>query len=167
MRWDKCRYYYDRYVFYAVREVWEWKFFYGDREYDKAGQYVSRSYKDYSKSRKGYELFVKEKGRYYFSSFRVGSFYVFFLYFEKYVQEKVVFVVEDNIYYFVDRFYEYEIVKVRKRRYDSLENVDSYIGKKVWRSLLRDFLEEFKVKKYKKLKKKKKFKDKYRDRDFR
>nr|XP_044603251.1 ubiquitin carboxyl-terminal hydrolase 42 isoform X2 [Equus asinus] len=167
MRWDKCRYYHDRYAPYAAREVWEWKPFHGDREYDKAGQYTSRPHKDYSKSRKGYELLAKEKGRHHFSSPRAGPSHVLPLYPEKYAQEKVALVAEDNTYHLADRFHEHETVKARKRRYDSLENADSHIGKKAWRSLPRDPLEEPKVKKHKKSKKKKKSKDKHRDRDSR
>ncbi|XP_058425294.1 ubiquitin carboxyl-terminal hydrolase 42 isoform X1 [Diceros bicornis minor] len=167
MRWDKCRYYHDRYAPYPAREVWEWKPFHGDREYDKAGQYPSRPHRDYSKSRKGYELVAREKGRHHFSNLRTGPPHALPLYPEKYAQEKVALVAEDNSCDLADRFHEHDDVKSRKRRYDSIENPDSHVGKKAWRSLPQDPLGEPKVKKHKKSKKKKKSKDKHRDRDSR
>ncbi|XP_037362976.1 ubiquitin carboxyl-terminal hydrolase 42 [Talpa occidentalis] len=165
MRWDKCRYYHDRYAPYTAREVREWKSFHGDREYDKAGPYNSRQYKDYYKSRKAYELVAKEKERHHFSSPRAGPSHAL-PYPEKYSHEKAALAAEDSCD-LSERMHEHDGVKSRKRRYDSAENNDSHVEKKVWRSLQKGPLEEPKVKKHKKSKKKKKSKDKHRARDSR
>ncbi|KAG8513665.1 Ubiquitin carboxyl-terminal hydrolase 42 [Galemys pyrenaicus] len=165
MRWDKCRYYHDRYAPYTAREVREWKSLHGDREYDKAGQYNSRPYKDYYRSRKAYDLVAKEKDRHHFSSPRAGPSHTL-PYPEKYSHEKIALVAEDSCN-LSDRVHEHESLKSRKRRYDSIENSDSHVEKKVWRNLQKGPLEEPKVKKHKKSKKKKKSKDKHRARDSR
>lgn len=166
LRWDKCRHYHDRYAPYPARAVREWKPFQGDRGYDRAGPYGGRPYKDYYKSRKGYELVAKGKERPHFSSTRGGPPHALPPYPDKYAHEKIALVAEDSCH-LADRFHEPENVKSRKRRYDSVDHSDSYLEKKAWRSLQRDPLEEPKVKKHKKSKKKKKSKDKHRERDSR
>lgn len=167
MRWDKCRYYHDRYAPYAAREVREWKPFHGGREHDRVGQYNNRSYKDYYIGRKGYELASKEKERHHFSSLRVGPAHTFPLYPEKYPQEQMILAAEDHSCNLPDRFHDHENAKSRKRRYNSFENNDGYLEKKAQRSLQKDLLEEPRMKKHKKSKKKKKSKDKHRDRESR
>lgn len=166
-RWDKCRYYHDRYAPYTAREAWEWRPLHGDRDYDRVGQHGGRPYKDYHKSRKGYELVAKERERHHFSSPRAGPPHAPPPYPEKYTHEKIALAPEGSSCHLPDRFLEHENVKSRKRRYDSIEHNDTYVEKKAWRSLPRDPLEEPKVKKHKKSKKKKKSKDKHRERDSR
>ncbi|XP_053410480.1 ubiquitin carboxyl-terminal hydrolase 42 isoform X1 [Nycticebus coucang] len=166
MRWDKCRYYHDRYAPYTAREAREWKPFLSSREPDRAGQRHGQLHKDYYRSRKGYEVVAKEKPRHHLSIPRVGPPHNLPLYPEKFSHEKIALGTEDN-YNLSDRFHEHENVKSQKRRYDNLENSDSYIEKKARRSLQNDPLEESKVKKHKKSKKKKKSKDKHRDRNSR
>lgn len=73
---------------------------------------------------------VWEREWYCFGSFCVGVFYVFVLYFDCFFYDRIVFVVGDNCNFF-DWFYEYENVKLWKWRYDSVENGDSYVEKKV------------------------------------
>ncbi|XP_010594578.2 ubiquitin carboxyl-terminal hydrolase 42 isoform X1 [Loxodonta africana] len=166
-RWDKCRYYHDRYAPYTAWEGREWKPFHSDRDYDKAGQYSNRPYKDYYKGRKGYELAAKDKDRHHFSSPRAGPPHSLPLYPEKYPHEKIALVAEDISCHLSDRFHEHDNVKSRKRRYGSVEMNDSNVERKARRSLQKESFEEPKVKKHKKSKKKKKSKDKHRDRDSR
>ncbi|KAM7142255.1 ubiquitin carboxyl-terminal hydrolase 42 isoform 1-T2 [Molossus nigricans] len=171
MRWDKCRYYHDRYTPYTAREAWEWRPLHGDRDCERdcerVGQHGGRPYKDYYKSRKGYELVAKERERPHFSSPRAGPTHALPPYPEKYAHEKMALVPEGSGCHLADRFHDHETVKSRKRRYDSIEHNDTHVEKKAWRSLQRDPLEEPKVKKHKKSKKKKKSKDKHRERDSR
>uniref|UniRef100_A0A4X1TWA7 ubiquitinyl hydrolase 1 n=1 Tax=Sus scrofa TaxID=9823 RepID=A0A4X1TWA7_PIG len=65
-RWAKCRHHHDRYAPYPARELRDWKPFHADREYERAGPYGSRPYKDHYRSRKGYELAAKDKERHRF-----------------------------------------------------------------------------------------------------
>lgn len=165
-RWDRCRYYHDRYAPYAARELRDWKPFHGDRDYDRAAQHGGRPYKDYYKGRKGCELVLKEKEGPHFGSPRGGPPHALPLYPDKYSHGKMALGAEDSCH-LADRFHGHESIKSRKRRYDSIEHSDSYAEKKVWRSVQRDPLEEPKAKKHKKSKKKKKSKDKHRERDSR
>ncbi|XP_012494353.1 PREDICTED: ubiquitin carboxyl-terminal hydrolase 42 [Propithecus coquereli] len=167
MRWDKCRYYHDRYAPYTAREAREWKPFPGGREPDRAGQRHGRLHKDYYRSRKDYEVAAKEKVRHHLSSPRAGPPDPLPLYPEKFSHDKIALGAEDNSCNLSDRFHEHDNVKSRKRRFDDVENNDSHIEKKAQRSLQKDPLEEPKVKKHKKSKKKKKSKDKHRDRNSR
>lgn len=168
-RWDKCRYYHDRYAPYTAREAWEWRPLHGDRDYDRdhdrVGQYGGRPYKDYYKSRKGYELVAKERERHHFSGPR-GPPHVPPPYPGKYA-EKIALAPEGGSGHLADRFHDHENVKSHKRRYDSVDHSDTHVEKKAWRSLQRDPSEEPKAKKHKKSKKKKKSKDKHRERDSR
>lgn len=165
-RWDRCRYYHDRYAPYAARELRDWKPFHGDRDYDRAAQHGGRPYKDYYKGRKGCELVMKEKEGPHFGSPRGGPPHALPLYPDKYSHGKMALGAEDSCH-LADRFHGHESIKSRKRRYDSIAHSDSYAEKKAWRSLQRDPLEEPKAKKHKKSKKKKKSKDKHRERDSR
>ncbi|XP_075851393.1 ubiquitin carboxyl-terminal hydrolase 42 isoform X1 [Microcebus murinus] len=167
MRWDKCRYYHDRYAPYTARESRESKPFPGGREPDRAGQRHGRLHKDYYRSRKDYEVAAKEKVRHHLSSPRAGPPHSLPPYPEKFSHDKIALGAEDNSCNLSDRFHEHENVKSRKRRYDNVENNDSHVEKKAQRSLQKDPLEEPKVKKHKKSKKKKKSKDKHRDRNSR
>ncbi|XP_066129471.1 ubiquitin carboxyl-terminal hydrolase 42 [Saccopteryx bilineata] len=168
-RWDRCRYHHDRYAPYTAREAWEWRPWHGDRDYERAGPHGGRPYKDYYKSRKGYELVGKERERHHGSGPRPGPAHALPPHLEKFPHphEKVALGPEGSGCHLTDRFHEHENVKSRKRRYDSLEHSDTYVEKKAWRSLQRDPLEEPKAKKHKKSKKKKKSKDKHRERDSR
>ncbi|XP_059555286.1 ubiquitin carboxyl-terminal hydrolase 42 isoform X5 [Myotis daubentonii] len=164
-RWDRCRYYHDRYAPYAAREAWEWRPLHGDRDYDRAGQYGGRPYKDY-KSRKGYELGAKDRERRHLSGPRAAPPHALPPHPEK-SAEKIALAPEGSSCHLADRFHDHENVKSHKRRYDSIERGDTHVEKKAWRSVQRDPLEEPKVKKHKKSKKKKKSKDKHRERDSR
>ncbi|XP_057606879.1 ubiquitin carboxyl-terminal hydrolase 42 [Hippopotamus amphibius kiboko] len=168
MRWERCRYHHDRYVLYAAREPREWRPFHAEREYDRAGPYGGRPYKDHYRGRKGCELAAKERDRHRFGSPRAGLAHAPPPHpADKYAHDKVALGAEDGGCDLTGRFHEHESVKSRKRRYGSIENSDSHVEKKAWRSLSKGPLEEPKVKKHKKSKKKKKSKDKHRDRDSR
>ncbi|ELK28954.1 Ubiquitin carboxyl-terminal hydrolase 42 [Myotis davidii] len=164
-RWDKCRYYHDRYAPYTAREAWEWRPLHGDRDYDRGGQYGGRPYKDY-RSRKGYEPGAKERERHHLSGPRAGPPHALPPHPEK-SAEKIALAPEGSSCHLADRFHDHENVKSHKRRYNSIEHGDTHVEKKAWRSVQRDPLEEPKVKKHKKSKKKKKSKDKHRERDSR
>ncbi|KAM5300794.1 ubiquitin carboxyl-terminal hydrolase 42 isoform 1-T2 [Glossophaga mutica] len=166
-RWDKCRYYHDRYAPYTAREAWEWRPLHGDRDYDRVGQHGGQPYKDYYRSRKGYELAARERERPRFSSPRVGPPHAPPPCPERRSHEKTALGPDGSSCHLADQFHEHKNVKSRKRRYDSIERNDTYVDKKAWRSSPRDPLEEPKVKKHKKSKKKKKSKDKHRERDSR
>ncbi|XP_039735619.1 ubiquitin carboxyl-terminal hydrolase 42 [Pteropus medius] len=165
-RWDRCRYYHDRYAPYAARELRHWKPFHGDRDCDRAAQHGGRPYKDYYKGRKGCEPVVKEKEGPHFGSPRGAPPHAPPLYPDKYSHGKMALGAEDGCH-LADRFHGHESIKPRKRRYDSMEHSDSYAEKNAWRSLQREPLDEPKAKKHKKSKKKKKSKDKHRERDSR
>lgn len=166
-RWDKCRYYHDRYAPYTAREAWEWRPLHGDRDYDRdrdrGGQYGGRPYKDYYKSKKGYELAARERDRHHLSGPR-GPPHGPPPHPEKYA-EKMALAPEGSSGHLADRFHDHENVKPHKRRYDSLEHSDPHAEKKAWRSVQRGPSEEPKAKKHKKSKKKKKSKDKHRERE--
>ncbi|XP_072799436.1 ubiquitin carboxyl-terminal hydrolase 42 [Vicugna pacos] len=166
-RWGKCRYFHDRYAPYPAREVRDWKPFHADREYDRAGPYGGRPYKDYYRGRKAYEPAAKEKARHHFASPRAGPPHPLPPYPDKFSHEKIALVAEDHSCHLASRFHEHGTVKSRKRRYDSIEDGGSCLGKKAWGGLQQGPLEEPKGKKHKKSKKKKKSKDKHRDRDAR
>ncbi|XP_047694726.1 ubiquitin carboxyl-terminal hydrolase 42 isoform X1 [Prionailurus viverrinus] len=161
LRWDKCRYYHDRYALYAARE---WRPFH-ERPYDKAAA-AGRPYRDCYRSRKGCEAAAKGKGRHRFSP-RAGPPPAPLPYPEKHPHEKLAPGAEDDTCDLAGRFHDHENVKSRKRRYDSLENGDGRGEKRAWRGAQKEPLEEPKAKKHKKSKKKKKSKDKHRDRDSR
>lgn len=148
MRWDRCRYYPDRYTPYAVREL-----------------SMKRPHKDSSRARKGWEppSWVREQTHFY--SPRTSSAPPFSLHPEQYPQEKVAFGADDRGCGLSDRFHEHESMKSRKRKYES-SDCDSHVEKKAHRSLPKD-LEEPKAKKRKKSKKKKKSKDKHQERNYR
>lgn len=162
-RWDKCRYYHDRYAPYAARE---WRPFH-ERLYDKVAP-AGRPYRDCYRGRKGCEVAAKGRERHRLSP-RVGLPPAPLPYPppEKYPHEKIAPGAEDDTCDLIGRFHDHENVKSRKRRYDSVENSDSRGEKKAWRGAQKEPLEEPKAKKHKKSKKKKKSKDKHRDRDSR
>ncbi|XP_045677732.1 ubiquitin carboxyl-terminal hydrolase 42 isoform X1 [Phyllostomus hastatus] len=191
-RWDKCRYYHDRYAPYTAREAWEWRPLHGDRDYDRLGQHGGQPCRDYYRGRKGCELAARERERHRFSSPRAGpphapppcpEKYPHEKHphektphekhphektpHENYPHEKTALGPEGSSCHLADQFHEHKEVKSRKRRYDSVERSDAYAEKKAWRSSPRGPLEEPKVKKHKKSKKKKKSKDKHRERDSR
>uniref|UniRef100_A0A8C0SHX0 ubiquitinyl hydrolase 1 n=1 Tax=Canis lupus familiaris TaxID=9615 RepID=A0A8C0SHX0_CANLF len=165
LRWDKCRYYHDRYAQYTARETREWKPFHSARDYTKASQYGSRPSKDYYKGRKGYEPVAKGRERHHFSP-RAAP-HALLPYPEKYPHEKIALVADDATCNLAERFHEHENGKSRKRRYDSMDDSDGHIEKKAWRGIQKEPLEEPRAKKHKKSKKKKKSKDKHRSRDSR
>ncbi|XP_054991299.1 ubiquitin carboxyl-terminal hydrolase 42 isoform X1 [Sorex araneus] len=146
-RWGKCRHYHSRSALYLPREARDWKAFPGARDH-------SRPY-DYYKGRKAYE---KERHH--------GPAHSLPLYPEKYSHEKTALGAEGGCD-LSGRFRGPENTKPRKRRHDSVENVDGHGGKPAWRSAPKGPLEEPKAKKHKKSKKKKKSKDKHRARDSR
>lgn len=154
VRWGKCRHYHSRSTLYLPREAREWKAFPGARDY-------GRPYNDYYKGRKVYE-----KERHHSSGARASSAHGLPLYPEKYSHEKMALVAEGSCD-LSDRFRGPENMKSRKRRHDSVENMDGHGGKPAWRSAPKGPLEEPKAKKHKKSKKKKKSKDKHRARDSR
>uniref|UniRef100_A0A8C3WF65 ubiquitinyl hydrolase 1 n=1 Tax=Catagonus wagneri TaxID=51154 RepID=A0A8C3WF65_9CETA len=172
--WAKCRHHHDRYAPCPVaRELRDWKPFHAEREYERAGPYCGRPYKDHYRGGKGYEPAAKDKGRHHVPGPRVGSSHALTLHPhphphpERFAHEKAALGAEDGDCHLTSRFHEHENVKSRKRRYDSIENPDSHVEKKACRSVQKGPLEEPKVKKHKKSKKKKKSKDKHRDRDSR
>ncbi|DAA15211.1 ubiquitin carboxyl-terminal hydrolase 42 [Bos indicus x Bos taurus] len=167
LRWERCRYHHDRSPLYPSREPRDWRPFHAEREYERAGPYGGRPYKDHYRGRKGYELVAKERDRHRFSSPRAGMAHAPPPHpAAKYTHDRLSFGAEDGSCDLAARFHEHDNIKSRKRRYDSLEN-ESHVEKKAWRSLQKDPVEEPKVKKHKKSKKKKKSKDKHRDRDSR
>ncbi|KAM9097467.1 ubiquitin carboxyl-terminal hydrolase 42 isoform X1 [Sarcophilus harrisii] len=161
-RWDKYRYYNDYYS-YSSRDGREWKPSHSDREYDKASQYNNRSHKDYYKSKWVHEPAPKEKERHHSNSNKVDLSHCSSLpqHPEKYSHDKIA--LEENSSNLCSQFHEHDIVKMRKRKYDSIEN-DSDLEKKIPKPLQNEPVEEQKVKKHKKSKKKKKSKDKHRAR---
>ncbi|XP_061066035.1 ubiquitin carboxyl-terminal hydrolase 42 isoform X1 [Eubalaena glacialis] len=168
MRWGRCRYPHDRCAPYPAREPRDWRPFHAEREYDRAGPYGGRPYKDHYRGRKVYEPAAKERDRHRFSSPRAGLVHAPPPHpADKYAHDKAALGAEDSSCDLAGRFHEHKDVKSRKRRYGSVGNDDSHVEKKAWRSLQKDPLEEPKVKKHKKSKKKKKSKDKHRDRDSR
>lgn len=158
MRWDKCRYYHDRYTPYTARE---WRPLRG-REHERTAQ-PGRPHKDSYWGRKGWEPQPRGKERPHFHSPREAPGLALPL--ERHPQEKAVLDMQESSHSLPERFHEHESVKSRKRRYETLENVDSRLEKKAHKNLEKDTLEEPRVKKHKKSKKKKKSKDKHRDRD--
>lgn len=166
-RWDKCRYYHDRYAPYTAREAWEWRPLHGDRDYDRVGLHGGQPHKDCYRGRRGCELAARAQERHRFSSPRAGLPHAPLPCPEKYPHEKTALGPEGSSCHLADQFHKHENVKSRKRRYDGTEHNDSYVEKKAWRSSPRGPLEEPKVKKHKKSKKKKKSKDKRRERDSR
>ncbi|XP_059105510.1 ubiquitin carboxyl-terminal hydrolase 42 isoform X2 [Peromyscus eremicus] len=158
MRWDKCRYYHDRYTPYTARE---WRPLRG-REHERTAQ-PGRPHKDGYWGRKGWEPQPRGKERPHFHNPREAPGLALPL--ERHPQEKAVLDVQESSHSLPERFHEHESVKSRKRRYETLENVDGRLDKKAHKSLEKDTLEEPRVKKHKKSKKKKKSKDKHRDRD--
>lgn len=164
LRWDKCRYYHDRYTsLYTARDAREWRPLHG-REHERLVQ-SGRPHKDSYWGRKGWELQSRGKERPHFHSPREAPGLAMPL--ERHLQEKAALSVQDSSHSLPERFHEHESVKSRKRRYETLENNDGRLEKKVHKSLEKDALEEPRVKKHKKSKKKKKSKDKHRDRDSR
>lgn len=164
LRWDKCRYYHDRYTpLYTARDAREWRPLHG-REHDRLVQ-SGRPYKDSYWGRKGWELQSRGKERPHFNSPREAPSLAVPL--ERHLQEKAALSVQDSSHSLPERFHEHKSVKSRKRRYETLENNDGRLEKKVHKSLEKDTLEEPRVKKHKKSKKKKKSKDKHRDRESR
>ncbi|XP_052610339.1 ubiquitin carboxyl-terminal hydrolase 42 isoform X2 [Peromyscus californicus insignis] len=158
MRWDKCRYYHDRYTPYTARE---WRPLHG-REHEHTAQ-PGRPHKDSYWGRKGWEPQPRGKERPHFHNPREAPGLALPL--ERHPQEKAVLDVQESSHSLPERFHEHESVKSRKRRYETLENVDSRLEKKAHKNLEKDTLEEPRAKKHKKSKKKKKSKDKHRDRD--
>lgn len=161
MRWDKCRYYHDRYTPYTAREAREWRPLHG-REHERTAQ-LGRPHKDSCWGRKGWELQSRGKERPHFHSPREASGLPLPL--ERHPQEKASLGVQDSTHSLPERFHEHESVKSRRRRYEALENSDSRLEKKVHKSLEKGTLDEPRAKKHRKSKKKKKSKDKHRDRD--
>lgn len=159
MRWDKCRYYHDRYTPYTARE---WRPL-RSRERERTAQ-LGRPHKDSYWGQKGWEPQPRGKERPHFHSSREASGLALSI--ERHPQEKAMLAVQDSNHSFPDRFHEHESVKSRKRRYETTEN-DSRLEKKAHKNLEKDALEEPRAKKHKKSKKKKKSKDKHRDRDAR
>lgn len=159
MRWDKCRYYHDRYTPYTARE---WRPL-RSRDHERTAQ-LGRSHKDSYWGRKGWESQPRGKDRPHFHSPRETSGLALSM--ERHPQEKAMLAVQDSNHSFPDRFHEHESVKSRKQRYETTEN-DSRLEKKAHKNLEKDALEEPRAKKHKKSKKKKKSKDKHRDRDAR
>lgn len=159
MRWDKCRYYHDRYTPYTARE---WRPL-RSREHERTAQ-LGRPHKDSYWGRKGWEPQPRGKERPHFHSSREASGLALSI--ERHPQEKATLAVQDSNHSFPDRFHEHESVKSRKRRYETTEN-DSRLEKKAHKNLEKDASEEPRAKKHKKSKKKKKSKDKHRDRDAR
>lgn len=148
MRWDKCRYYHDRYTPYAPRD---WKPFHS-----------GRPCKDYRWSSRGYEALARDRQRHHAHSTRTAT--------TAPGPEKVAQVAHDGAASLAERFHEHEELRSRKRRYgsvDSDDGHDSHAARKAPRSPQRDLAEEPKAKKHKKSKKKKKSKDKHRERDCR
>ncbi|XP_013375952.1 PREDICTED: ubiquitin carboxyl-terminal hydrolase 42-like [Chinchilla lanigera] len=141
MRWDRCRYYPDRYAPYAVETC------------------MKQSHEDFSQARKGWEPPVWVRERTHFHSLCPGATAPFPLHPESYLQ-KAAFRAEDNGCDFLDWFPEHESMKSCKRRYESAESKDSHVEKKAHRSLPGD-LEGPKVKK------KKKAKDKHKEHGYR
>ncbi|XP_036913741.1 ubiquitin carboxyl-terminal hydrolase 42 [Sturnira hondurensis] len=166
-RWDRCRYYHDRYTPYTAREAWEWRPLHGDRDYDRVGQHGGQPYKDYYRSRKGYELAARERERHRFGSPRAGPPHALPPCPEKHPHDKTALGPEGGSCHLAHPFHEHQNAKSRKRRYDSMELDDTYGEERAWRSSPRGPIEEPKVKKHKKSKKKKKSKDKHRERDSR
>lgn len=166
MRWDKCRYYHDRYTttLYTAREAArEWRPLHG-REHERLVQ-SGRPHKDSYWGRKGWDLQSRGKERPHFHSPREAPGLAVPL--ERHLQEKAALSVQDSSHSLPERFHEHESVKLRKRRYETLDNSDDHPEKKVHKSLEKDALEEPRAKKHKKSKKKKKSKDKHRARDSR
>lgn len=157
MRWDKCRYYHDRYVPYTARE---WRPLRA-REHERSAQ-LGRPHKDSYWGRKSWELQPRGKERPHFHNPREAPGLALAL--ERHPQEKAVLDVQESTHSLPERFHEHQSVKPRKRRYETLEN-DSRLEKKAHKSLEKDTVEEPRTKKHKKSKKKKKSKDKHRDRD--
>uniref|UniRef100_H0WAQ3 ubiquitinyl hydrolase 1 n=1 Tax=Cavia porcellus TaxID=10141 RepID=H0WAQ3_CAVPO len=149
MRWDRYRYYPDRYTPYAGRKP-----------------SVKQPHKDSSWARKGREPPARVRERTHFHSPCTGAAPPFPLHPEGHSQEKAAFGAEDSGCGLSDRFYEHKSMKSHKRRYESAKSNDSHKEKKAHRSLLRD-LEEPKAKKHKRSKKKKKSKDQRQERDHR
>lgn len=148
VRWDKCRYYHDRYVPYDARD---WR----HRESEPL-----RLHKDCHWARKGWEP-ARAKERPHFHSPRASLP----LPLDRHPQEKAP-AAQDSSHSLPDRFHEHVSTKPRKRKYGAPENSDSR-AKKGHRSQEKVPLEEPRAKKHKKSKKKKKFKDKHRERDSR
>lgn len=155
MRWDKCRYYHDRYAPYAARE---WKPFHGAREHARAAPHGSRPYKDHRSGRKGYEAPARDKERRHLHGPRVGAAPALPL-----GPERATPATQDSGARLSDRCHEHEDARGRKRRYGSLET-DGHAAARAPRSPQKEPVEEPKAKKHKKSKKKKKSKDKHRDR---
>lgn len=166
VRWDKCRYSHDRYTttLYTARDAArEWRPLHG-REHERLVQ-SGRPHKDSYWGRKGWELQSRGKERPHFHSPREAPGLAVPL--ERHLQEKAALSMQDSSHSLPERFHEHDSVKSRKRRYETLDNNDGHLEKKVHKSLEKDALEEPRAKKHKKSKKKKKSKDKHRDRDSR
>lgn len=157
IRWDKCRYYHDRYVPYTARE---WRPLRA-REHERSAQ-LGRPHKDSYWGRKAWESQPRGKERPHFHNSREAPGLALAL--ERHPQEKAVLDVQESTHSLPERFHEHQSVKPRKRKYATLES-DSRLEKKPHKSLDKDTVEEPRTKKHKKSKKKKKSKDKHRDRD--
>ncbi|XP_023979119.1 ubiquitin carboxyl-terminal hydrolase 42 [Physeter macrocephalus] len=164
VRWERRRHQHDRYSPCPAREPRQWRPFHAGREDDRAGSNGGRPHKDHYRGREGYKPAAKERDRHRFSSPRAGLAHAPPPHpADKYAHDKAALGAEDSSCELAGRFHEHENVKSRKRRYGSVGNDDSHVGKQACRSFPKGPSEEPKVKKRKKSKKKKKSKHRGRD----
>ncbi|KAL6036796.1 hypothetical protein STEG23_005448 [Scotinomys teguina] len=156
MRFEEDRYYHSRHTLYMMGPEW-WPG--RGREHERTAQ-PGRPHKDGYWGPKSWELQPRGKERPHFHSPREAPGFALPL---KRHPQKAGLDVQESGHSFPERFHEHKSVS-RKRKYETLKDIDSGLEKKAHKNLEDDTLEGPRVKKHKKSKKKKKSKDKRRGR---